>query len=364
MNYGCNGIFLYSLASLCLLNVTSHHHQHRSTNSVTFHHSKPISRLVPAPASHGLDSRDHGTKISVRDLFGNMPVRVKQRYLACEDKSEQDRLWESLKQNIVSLLVASGSLVAFKLRDIGTSKSLTLSAPRERNALQVGPGPPEKLRTALSTLQQAGMVYSGNLNSWIPVSASSHSIIIKGGICLEPAPSKSTQLLSLGIHPLSRSGYNELYDHINRLFSRSRFGMVEEEPVTEQERLRRQHDRRFKQGGLTNKQLLTEKGVDRWPMFVLSISFKENRSRHDHQILDGDTKLASVIAVLDALVKGWLSTNHFRPQKRKTKEADAFLKWKTSLQRIQNFRPKRTPIQPREIGQLLIVSCVRRHASV
>lgn len=279
---------------------------------------------MPAPVSHGLDSRNHGTKVSVRDLFGNMPVRVKQRYLASEDKSEQDRLWESLKQNIVSSLVASGSLVALKLRDIGTSKSLTLSAPRERNALEFGPGPPERLHMALSTLQQAGMVSPGNLNSWIPASASSRSIIIKGGICLEPAPSKSTQFLSLGINPLSRLGHNELYDHINRLFSRSRFGMVEEEPVTEQERLRRQHDRRFKQDGLTNKQLLTEKGVDRWPMFVLSISFKENGSRHGHQTLDGDAKLTSVIAVLDALVNGWLATNHFRPQKRKTKEADAF----------------------------------------
>lgn len=252
-----------------------------------------------------------------------MPVRVKQRYLASEDKSEQDRLWELLKQNVVSLLVASGSVVAVKMRDVSTSKSLTLCAPRERSTLELGPGPPEKLRLALSTLQQAGMVSPGSIASWIPASASSRSIAIKGGICLEPAPSKSIQFLSLGINPLSRSGHNELYDHINRLFSRSRFGMLEEETLTEQEKSRRQQDRRFKQDGFTNKQLLAEKGVDRWPMFVLSISFKENGSRHGHQTLDGDTKFASVISVLGALVDGWLALNHFRPQNRKAKERDS-----------------------------------------
>ncbi|TID13654.1 DNA mismatch repair protein [Venturia nashicola] len=322
INYGCNGVFLYSLASLCLLNITSHHRQHRSTNSLTFHHSKPIARLVPAPPSHSLDSRSHGTKVSVRDIFGNMPVRVKQRYLASEDRSELGRLWESLKQSIVSLLIASWSGVALKMRDMGSSKSLTLSAPRERNPLELGPGPPERLRTALSVLQQASMLSPGSIGSWIPASASCRSILIKGGICLEPAPSKSTQFLSLGLDPLPRSSHNELYDHINRLFSRSRFGMVEEEPLTETEKLRRQQDRRFKQDGLTNKQLLAEKGVDRWPMFVLSISFRENGSRQGHQTLDSDTKLASVISVLGALIEGWLASNHFRPQKRKAKEQD------------------------------------------
>ncbi|KAE9989266.1 hypothetical protein EG327_002924 [Venturia inaequalis] len=339
--YGCNGVFLCSLASLCLLNLTSHHHQHRSTNSLTFHYSKPISRLVPAPASHSLDSRKHGTKVSVHHLFGNMPVRVKQRYLASEDQSEQHRLWDFLKLSIVSLLVASGSVVALKLRDASTSKSLTLSAPRERNAPEMGPGPPEKLRTALSILQQAGLASPGSIGSWIPASASSRSIVIKGGICLDPAPSKSTQFLSLGLIPLLRSSHNELYDHINRLFSRSRFGMVEEEPLTETERLRRQQDRRFKQDGLTNKHLLAEKSVDRWPMFVLCISFRENGSQHGHQTLNSDTKLASVISVLGALIDGWLASNHFCSQKPKVKEQDSVCKTDDQSIAVSEVSPKK-----------------------
>lgn len=346
--YGCNGIFLYSLASLCLLNVTSHHHQHRSTNSVTFHHSKPIVRLVPAPASHSLDSRTHGTKVSVRDLFGNMPVRVKQRYLASEDKTEQDRLWECLKQSIVSLLIASGSAVALKLRDLTTSKSLTLPAPRKGNALELGPGPPEKLRLALSTLQQAGMVPPGSIGSWIPASASSRSIFIKGGICLEPAPSKATQFLSLGLNPLPRTSHNELYDHINQLFSRSRFGMVEEESLAEMEKVRRRQDRRFRQDGLTNKQLLTSKGVDRWPMFVFCISFKENGSRHGHQTLDSGTGLASVISVIGALIDGWLASNHFCPQKRKANERDSVSGKEDQSTVVSKFSPKERSYSAKE----------------
>lgn len=252
-----------------------------------------------------------------------MPVRVKQRHLASEDKGEQERLWKSLKQSIVALLVASGCLVSLRLRDTSSLKSLTLLGLRDRHALEIRPGPPEKLRMALSTLQQAGLVSPSSTGSWVPVSASSRSIVIRGGISLEPAPSKTTQFISLGISPLSQSSHNELYDHVNRQISRSCFGIVEEELLTETERLRRQHDRRFKQDGLTNKQLLAEKGVDRWPMFVLGISFKENGSRYEHQTLDGDAKLTSVINVLDALVSGWLTSNNFLPQKRKKGERDS-----------------------------------------
>lgn len=270
-----------------------------------------------------------------------MPVRVKQRYLASEDQSEQHRLWDFLKLSIVSLLLASGSVVALKLRDASTSKSLTLSAPRERNAPEMGPGPPEKLRTALSILQQAGLASPGSIGSWIPASASSRSIVIKGGICLDPAPSKSTQFLSLGLIPLPRSSHNELYDHINRLFSRSRFGMIEEEPLTETERLRRQQDRRFKQDGLTNKHLLAEKSVDRWPMFVLCISFRENGSQHGHQILNSDTKLASVISVLGALIDGWLASNHFCSRKPKVKERDSVCKTDDQSIAVSEVSPKK-----------------------
>ncbi|KAE9981805.1 hypothetical protein EG328_011398 [Venturia inaequalis] len=302
-----------------------------------------MEQIPQTPASHSLDSRKHGTKVSVRHLFGNMPVRVKQRYLASEDQSEQHRLWEFLKLSIVSLLVASGSVVALKLRDASTSKSMTLSAPRERNAPEMGPGPgpPEKLRTALSILQQAGLASPGSIGSWIPASASSRSIVIKGGICLDPAPSKSTQFLSLGLIPLPRSSHNELYDYINRLFSRSRFGMIEEEPLTETERLRRQQDRRFKQDGLTNKHLLAEKSVDRWPMFVLCISFRENGSQHGHQTLNSDTKLASVISVLGALIDGWLASNHFCSQKPKVKERDSVCKTDDQSIAVSEVSPKK-----------------------
>ncbi|QDS76278.1 hypothetical protein FKW77_001784 [Venturia effusa] len=284
---------------------------------------KAYPRLVPAPASYRLDCRNHGTKVSVRDLFGNMPVRVKQRHLVSEDKSEQDRLWLSLTQSIVSLVIASERAAALKLHNSGTTKSLTLFAPRVRNSLELGPGLPDKLQKALSTLQQAGMISPGNMSAWIPASASSRTITIKGGICLEPAPSKSTQFLSLGTNPLPRSRHNELYDHINRLFSRSRFGIAEDEPLSEQEKSRRQRDGRYKQDGLTTKQLLAEKGVDRWPMFVLTISFKDNVLRHGHHTLDSDNKLAAVVAVLDALVNGWLVSNHFRPHKQKAIEKDS-----------------------------------------
>lgn len=315
--YGTNGSFLASLSALCLLSITSKHYQHHSTNSLIAHQAKTFSRLCPAPSSHGLDNRDHGSRVKVRDLFGNMAVRVKQRGLLAEDQAELGRLWEELKNSLTAFVVAFGSPLSIQLREHTLSKQLafhglmTNEAPTRdtANASLLS----SKHRYALTRLYQAEKITSKSPGSWIPASASSKTITVKGMICLNPAPNKAVQYLSLGIRPLIKHGGNIFYDRINRLFSQSRFGAVEEDSLTEEEAARRLGDGRFKREGLTKKQTFAEKGVDRWPMFVLKIEFRE-RSGTSDDLLRSEASISSVVQVLDALVTSWLSAHHFRPR--------------------------------------------------
>ncbi|KAI8304247.1 Vacuolar protein sorting-associated protein 11-like protein [Colletotrichum sp. SAR11_59] len=114
--HGANGNFLASLAALSLLSITSHHHLHNSQNSLTLHNAKVLARNVPALHEQRLLAFPHGTRIIVRDLFGSMAVRVKQR-AAVSEKAAVDKEWSRLVHDLAALLLAWPTPVALYARD-------------------------------------------------------------------------------------------------------------------------------------------------------------------------------------------------------------------------------------------------------
>lgn len=323
---GRNGTFLASLAAMSLLTITSHHHQHRSHNSVTFHHSKAIERLCPAPAHRHIHDT-HGTRVTVRNLFGNLPVRVKQRAAVLEQKTEQDRVWDVLKRDVVRLLLSWQGSVSLKIRDASSKTVVNLNATTS-NAAADGDASADigsrsaRLTAMLNVLTQAGYISVDAWSSWVPVAASTPVLSIKGAISLDPAPTKHAQFLSLGIEPvLAESGNNELYDEINRLFALSSFGTVEEtSDVHDLEKLRHRTDKRFKSDGYTIRQLRVRKDIDRHPMFHLRIVLNGNQSSTcTADKLGNESILQATLEVLGAMVTQWLSAHHFRPQQRRGK---------------------------------------------
>ncbi|KAL5425389.1 hypothetical protein PMIN04_002570 [Paraphaeosphaeria minitans] len=318
---GRNGAFLASLSAMCLLTITSRHDGYRSHNLLTLHHAKLIDRQLPASSQHEIHGK-HGTRVTVRNLFGNLPVRVKQRGVVAEHKAEHDRLWEVLKREVTRLMLSWREPVSVRVRDSDGKTSISLS-----NLSQSDGSTPKRstgLQSPLNILSQASYVLHDEWPSWVPVSASTSTICIQGAISLNPAPSKRVQFMSVGVTPLSAdAGHNELYDEINRLFTLSSFGTVEHDvAIDTEEKIRRLGDNRFKSDGYTIKQLKARKGVDRHPMFYLRLSLtqEDKLNRADALFSEDNANLSTVIDVLKAMITQWLAVHHFRPHQTLPKQ--------------------------------------------
>ena len=322
---GRNGTFLASLAAMCLLTVTSRHHEYRSHNSITFHHSAAIERRSPASEHHQVHGK-HGTRVTVRNLFGNLPVRVKQRAVALEQKAEQDRLWHGFKRDIAGLLLAWQGAVSLRIRDgdnrVLLNYNMSNSAAARDPDITTGKPRSAQLSYMLNVLTQSHYITVDEWTAWVPGSASTSSVSIKGAISLDPAPSKQVQYISFGNRPLSAvAEHNELYEEINRLFALSSFGTIEDDAdVDDLEKIRRQEDKRFKHDGYTTRQLKTRKVVDRHPMFHLRISLEGDSKFSLDQIVDDETMLQTIVEVMGAMVTQWLSVHHFRPRQPRRRQ--------------------------------------------
>ncbi|KAL8754265.1 MAG: hypothetical protein Q9199_004470 [Rusavskia elegans] len=323
--HGREGTFLASLAAMSILTITSHHHAHRSSATLIYHHARPAARLVPAPSRYHLANREHGTKVEVHDLFGNMPVRVKQRGLT--SSYEHQRQWETIRKSIVGSLLAWHSPVTVIVRGPGVDRNIilrnkTVEPVQDREYYRASR--PLDLVYSCSVLSQAGYIEPDIRETWIKTSARTPFMTIRGAFSLRPVPSKRTQFLSLGIRYLSPdNGASMLYNEINHIFALSSFGNSENRSNDEIATRKKSRDGRYKQDGPTNRQLRgTGKAVDRWPMFVIRIEMEQDvppKGLAGRDMLERESTLACIVKVLGAMTTCFLNDHHFRPRTRQKK---------------------------------------------
>lgn len=343
--HGSAGTYLASLAALSLTSITSRHYAEDLSGTVSMHQGRVIARHFPSPPANELSVfGTPGTRIAVHDLFGNMPVRVKQRaLLSARGPGTDDRAWLDLKCDVAALLLAWRRPCSVKIRDIesqtrnlilsGTHSTVS-SALTERNLNTLhGKTVAYDLRDALPVVFQAGLASFDSRTRWIPVSASTSKVSCRGLICLDPAPTRFCQFFSVGIQPYSSgNGHSAIYEVINKLFSNSSFGTVDDQgsPNYEHAAARLQSTERF-----THRQTRTAKSVDRWPMFVLQIQLKDGhwqfpREPENHQ-------LQEIFDVLEVMIEQWLTANHFRQRQFRQRKVGA-----PASPRVASESPSRT----------------------
>ncbi|KFY13700.1 hypothetical protein V492_03094, partial [Pseudogymnoascus sp. VKM F-4246] len=315
--HGTQGCFLASLAALSLLSITSHHHLHRSHNSIALSRSQVISRQTPAPEAQHLLSLNHGTRVTVRNLFGDMPVRVKQRAIENSESPRNPRDWDSLRKEVTVLILSWQGPISVTIKELSSNtklRTLRISS-RQRDTNDDG----ALISHICSTLAQASFIPSVDASSWVSASGSTSTVSIRSGISLDPAPTKGIQFISFGIHPLSNEdGRNILFEEVNRIFANSPFGTVDDLPqLDETEKKRRAEDKRYKSDGFTNKELRgSGKGVDRWPMFYIRIDIRDPTPNHDpvEDVFDDEKTLISITKLLQAVIVEFLRSNNFTPK--------------------------------------------------
>lgn len=269
---------------------------------MSIHNSKVLTRHTPCPPHQRVLTFSHGTRITVRDLFGSMPVRVKHRALQAE-KSSFTREWDRLILDVVALLIAWPGTVSVALRETSGRPGVTLKANTQSR---------KRIDNGCQLLHQASLCNTPSSSEWVALGASAPTLAISGYVCRDPAATKSVQFLSFGIEPLSNElRSNVLYEEINKVFADSSFGVIEDESDTHTPAETPKND------GFLSKDFKAKKGVDRWPMFFLQVtptSASQSCLKVDDVLDDRRPDLSLIIDLLKAMFYEFLKKNHCRPK--------------------------------------------------
>lgn len=259
----------------------------------------------------------------VHDLFGNMPVRVKQRSLTW-DGQEQEKLWEKLINKLVALILAWSSPVTLTIKNSENAKKLLVRAKSDPRlilpGIKSGTGSFD-VSVVRSVLSQAGYVEPSDWSKWIETSIETSSISIHGAISLQPSPGKYAQFISMGIHHVDPEFNRILYDEVNQRFASSDFGQEDDGPERAKSP-RKQNRKRLHHNGSTLKQLRGGgKSVDRWPMFFIRIEILGGLKVRWNSNLDGETEnvLLNICSPLNAMIVKFLDDHHLRPRTKRLK---------------------------------------------
>ncbi|KAH7021143.1 uncharacterized protein B0I36DRAFT_296662 [Microdochium trichocladiopsis] len=314
--HGRHGTFLASLAALSLLTINSHHKDHDSHSAIRLYRAEVVARHVPASPEHRFLTYSHGTRVALRDLFGGMPVRIKQRAFNAE-RGLHAREFEQLKHDIAAVLLAWPGCVHVALRDASSGQTLSvrvpsinLQAPNQRGDVS---SLAARLNAVLTSVQLSEEKLSG---SWIELRASAGGLSVSGAVNLTPVATKRAQFVSIGIRPVRNShGSNLLYEEINRIFADSAFGVVQNSTTETQALCSTPTSTREKANSGTRQEQKGRKALEKWPMFFLQLQIVDAAQQdEDHLLGEQSDSLSKIQRLLRAVLCEFLLKHDLQPR--------------------------------------------------
>jgi DNA mismatch repair protein MLH3 len=292
---------------MSLLTITSRHHGQSQASTITFHHSEVISRLIPAP-SHQAINGNQGTKVTVNNLFGNMPVRLKYRASTLQRAEDLDKEWDELKRMLVALILPNERLQKLRISDSEKTRIMNIRMPPASGEIST-------LNTTRlqMILVQSGLVSFTKTGQWISMSANTPELSIEAYVSLSPSPTRLNQFISMGNDPLftTHSSANILYNKVNQLFAASDFGS---------NAAPNQHANEIPELESNDVSLKSASRIGtRWPMFYIRIGANASWKipEHDERTIESDRTLQHIVNVLDAMFCQFLQQHHYRPRKKR-----------------------------------------------
>ena len=304
-----------------------------SESYIIYHYSQVLVRQQHVSTKESRIGTRNGTRVVARDMFGNFPVRTKQRAIHFEVVDNVERALDRLKFRITALALAWPKAVRIIVSNqIQQRRKFTIGLQAKagghvhESRIEAQKRSTFRLDHICTLLSGAGYITPTDFDSWTKVSARTSQTFVRAAICLEPAPSKQVQFISLGINPLdcSSSLSQVLYREVNLLFAESAFGTSEDDlDISEEERQRRLNDRRFKLDSHTGRKLRGKgKCANRFPMFYIRINPGNTDVSLDVLRSDEDDSQAAkfiekTVQLISSMVYQFLQEHQFRPGTRK-----------------------------------------------
>lgn len=303
--FGRYGRFLSCLSYLSLLSITSQRRSESRVNRLILHRGKVVSRCLDLTVEDA-GVIGQGTTVVVHDLFGNVPVRSRHLFRHFSSPAGLGKAFDHTKRRLVGYLLARSGAFDLRFCLAHGRRQYIHSRSRATNDGQM------TIDSTVSTLFQAGLLASPDPTSWRLASIRSSEFTISAVISLEPCACRDIQYISIGQFPVTNdTANNDLFEAVNNVFQRSRFGAVVRDQVL------RPQVPGIGNGSAQSREVVgNSKGTDRWPMFYIRVDMISEKLCAPMILDDAPAELrpavGRLIKALEALVSCFLKSHGFQ----------------------------------------------------